>query len=130
MRIYSPRMRRFTLALACMFSAMTLAVPAAQAGLVSAERHAAAAAAQQPRDQVQAFLGRADVQAQLIGLGVDPVEAQARAARMSDAELATVAARMQELPAGAGAVEVLALLFIVLLITDILGITDVFTFVR
>ncbi|MFP5504638.1 MAG: PA2779 family protein [Gammaproteobacteria bacterium] len=134
MRIDSPCMRRFTLAITTVFAAMTFTAPAAQAGLVSAERHAAAATAphnlQQQRDQVQAFLARADVQRQLVALGVDPAAADARVARMSDAEAAALAERIQALPAGAGAIEALALLFVVLIITDILGITDVFTFVR
>jgi hypothetical protein len=123
-------MRRFTLALTCIFSAMTLAVPAAHAGLVAAEQYAVIDAAQQQRDQVQGFLQRADVQAQLTALGVDPAEANARAARLSDAEAATLAARVQELPAGGDALGVILLLFVVLIITDILGFTDVFTFVR
>lgn len=134
MRIDSPCMRHFTLAITTVFAAMTLAVPAAQAGLVSAERHAAAGTApqslQQSRTQVRDFLGRADVRAQLVELGVDPAAAEARVAQMSDAEVAALAQRVQALPAGAGAVEVLALLFVVLIITDILGYTDVFTFVR
>lgn len=135
MRIDSPCMRRFTLAITTVFAAMTFTAPVAQAGLVSAERHAAAATAphslqQQQRDQVQDFLARADVQRQLVALGVDPAAADARVARMSDAEAAALAERIQALPAGAGAIEALALLFVVLIITDILGITDVFTFVR
>lgn len=129
MRNQSTAIRRFTLAITWIFAAMTLAAPA-HAGLISAERHAVAAGAQQQRDQVAAFLERTDVQARLIELGVDPLEAQARVERMSNEELATLSARMQDLPAGAGAVEVLALLFVVLIITDILGYTDVFTFVR
>ncbi len=70
----------------------------------------------------------------MIELGVDPAVAVARVAGLSDAEIHDVAGRIDQLPAGqdfVGAILGTALvLFLVLLITDILGLTDVFPFVR
>jgi hypothetical protein len=66
--------------------------------------------------------------------GVDPLEAQARVASLSDAEAVRLAGQVEHLPAGGNAIGVIVgaavLVFIVLLITDILGYTDVFPFVK
>ena len=122
-------MRRGALILAAVFGFMSVAVPVAQAGMISVERHAATGAEAAAQDKVQAFLARAEVEAQLISLGVDPQLARERAAALSGAELAQ-AADLADRPAGAGVVGVLAFIFVLLLITDIIGLTDVFTFVR
>lgn len=125
----SAALRRFTLALTAVFGFMTIAMPAAQAGLVSVEQYAAPVAAAEQRGQVQAFLQRADVQAQLMAWGVDPQTAQARVAALSEDELAR-AADLAAQPAGASAAGAIVFIFVLLLITDLLGLTDVFTFVR
>jgi len=121
--------RRWVLALAAVFGFMSVAVPVAQAGMISVERHAAAAGDAVAQDKVQAFLARADVEAQLIDLGVDPQMARERAANLSGAELVR-AADLADQPAGAGVVGALVFIFVLLLILDILGVTDVFTFVK
>lgn len=126
MRQFPAALRRFTLALAAVFGFMAVAMPVAQAGLVSTAQYSAPAA---QRAQVQTFLERADVQAQLVALGVDPQAAQDRVAALSEAELAR-AADLAAQPAGAGAAGAIVLIFVLLLITDMLGLTDVFTFVR
>jgi hypothetical protein len=67
------------------------------------------------------------VRDQLIRLGVDPNAAAARIAALSDSELQQLEARMAELPAGAdGALTVLGILLLVLLVLELLGVTDVF----
>jgi hypothetical protein len=98
----------------------------ARAATLSTE-HAAHAAA--PLDAPD----RAAIAQELVRLGVDPAEAQRRVAALSDAELAALRGRLDQLPAGGfvGAIVGAALIvFLVLLITDIAGITDVFTFVK
>ena len=81
--------------------------------------------------RIAAALDRAEVQAQLRASGVDPAEAKARAAALSDAEAAELAARIDSLPAGGVSVlGALLLIFLVLLVTDILGFTKVFPFTR
>lgn len=49
---------------------------------------------------------------------------------MSDGEVAQLAQRVDQAPAGAGVVGVLFTLFVILLVTDILGFTKVFPFTR
>lgn len=123
------RMRRWVLALAAVFGFMSVAVPVAQAGMITVDRYAAAGTEAAAQDKVQAFLARADVEAQLIDLGVDPQMARERAANLSGEELAR-AADLADRPAGAGVVGALVFIFVLLLILDILGVTDVFTFVK
>ena len=86
-----------------------------------------------PRLRVQAFLERVDVQTQLESLGISPAEARSRVAGLSADEIAAINARLDELPAGgsfAGAVGgAILVIFLALLITDLLGFTDVFPFV-
>ena len=86
------------------------------------------------RERVAAFLGREDVRQVMVQHGVDAVEAQKRVASLSDAELAKISQAMEQLPAGGDGVGVIVgaavLIFLVLLITDILGFTNVFSFVN
>ena len=107
----------------------------AQAGLVptgavlaSSPESAAA------RARVDAFLQRADVAAQLESLGVDAAEARKRVAHLTNVEVAQIDARLDQLPAGGsffGVVAgILVLLILILFITDLLGYTDVFAFIK
>ena len=83
------------------------------------------------RERISAALARADVQQQLRAYGVNPHDVQARVAALSDAEVAELAARIDSLPAGGiGIVGAIVLVFLVLLLTDILGYTKVFPFTR
>jgi len=103
----------------------------AQAGLVSTESVAAAGS----RDGIAVFLDRADVQSRLESYGVSATEVKARVAALSDVEAAQLAAKIDSLPAAgdsgvAAVLEIFLLVFIILLITDILGFTKVFPFTR
>lgn len=112
-----------------------LPIPAAQAELVPTDRVESAGYAQSsPRERLDALFSRADVRAALERLGVSSDEARARVAALSDDEVERLAARVDSLPAGGdGFVSVLwigFLVFVVLLVTDILGFTKVFSFTR
>ena len=86
------------------------------------------------RERIASALERRDVRTQLEALGVNPADVTARVAALSDDEAAQLATRIDQLPAGgdgAGAlVGALVLIFIILLITDILGLTHVFPFTK
>ncbi|MEJ5357838.1 MAG: PA2779 family protein [Desulfobacterales bacterium] len=86
------------------------------------------------REMIRSLLAREEVQARLRAQGIDPEEARARVDALSDAEAREIARRIDSLPAGSGAVGVLVtailIVFLVLLLTDLLGLTDVFPFVR
>ncbi len=86
------------------------------------------------RTLVMDFMLREDVQQQLTLLGVDPEEAARRVASLSDEEIQGIAGRLEEMPAGEGTVGIIVgavvIIFLILLVTDLLGLTDVFPFVK
>lgn len=101
-----------------------------QAAMISTEQAVATHAAQQNREKLAAALGRPDVAAELERMGVAKEEAQARVAALSDAEVATLAGRVDSLPAGGDIVGAIVFVFVLLLVTDILGLTKVYPFTR
>jgi len=106
----------------------------AQAGMVTTDQVLDAAQLEETREMVIEFLAREDVREQMEMLGVDPDEASARAGNMTDAEVMQIAGQLEQLPAGQDAlgtiVGVILVIFLVLLLTDILGLTNIFPFVR
>lgn len=129
------RLRHFIvvpLIAAMTFLSMPLGV--AQAGLIGSEAIVAAETNAANRQAVDTFLQRQDVRDQLQTLGVSPSEAESRVAALSDAEIAQIAGSLPTDPAGEGAVGVIIgaviIIAIVLLITDIVGLTSVYPFTR
>mgnify|MGYP007030431715 FL=1 len=109
-------------------------VTSAQATLVSTEQVAASegvTGAAEQRAHVEAMLTRADVAAALQERGIDMEQAKARVAALTDAEVAHVAHTLDTAPAGASDVlGTIVFIFLLLLITDILGFTKIFPFTR
>lgn len=89
------------------------------AGLESAQRDADLA-------RVGGVLARTQVRDQMRALGVDQAQVEARLARLTDAELSRLADRLDTMPAGAGVLEVVGVVFVVLLILEAVGVIDVF----
>ncbi len=77
--------------------------------------------------RVQTLLSREDVQSKLVGWGVDVEKAKSRANAMSDAELQRVAYALDQQPAGGEIVVIIGVIFVVLLILELIGVTNVFT---
>ena len=77
--------------------------------------------------EVRDWLMQDRVREQLASMGVDPGSATERVATMTDDELRMLHGKIEALPAGAGVVEVIGLVFIVLLILELMGITHVFS---
>jgi hypothetical protein len=82
------------------------------------------------RSELTTFLTRSDVQKQLVSLGVDSNQAAARVAALSDAEVQQLYGKMQTLPAGGDILGTLVFIFLVLLVTDLLGLTHVYPFIN
>jgi hypothetical protein len=101
-----------------------------QAGMVDTAQALAAEQNRLDRDELASLLEREDLQRQLSALGVDVQHAKERVTALTDAEVARVNQRLAELPAGGSALGVVLFIFIVFIITDALGATDIFTFVR
>lgn len=76
---------------------------------------------------IDGFLAREDVQDQLVALGVDIDDARLRIAALTDQELRQLQQHINDLPAGSNALAVLGALFLVLLVLELLGVTNVFS---
>ena len=64
-------------------------------------------------------------------MGITADEAKARVAALTDAETASIAHRVDAIPAGGdGIIGALIFIFVLLLVTDILGLTKVFPFTK
>jgi hypothetical protein len=105
------------------------------AGLLAASLTQPARAALLPTDAAlgQVATQRANrelLQARLVALGADADLIRARVQSLADDEVATLATRLDQLPAGGDTLEIILIIFLILLLTDILGLTDVFTFVK
>jgi len=126
--------RLLALTLAALMFALTGPIDAARAALVTTEQAIGPAAQVDARARVDAFLARDDVRRQMAVLGVDPAEAARRVASLSDAEVQKIAGQLDRLPAGQSAVAAVIgaalIVFLVLLVTDLLGLTHIFPFVR
>jgi len=108
-------------------------VPAARAAIVGTESVAAEQDIEIQRDQLTRMLDNEVVKSYLLANGVDRETVQSRLDGLSDAEIRALSERFDEYPTGEGFETVLILAFlafIALLITDILGYTDIFPFVK
>ena len=99
---------------------------AAPAGMVSTQQLAQESRVDQHRAHVSEFISRADVQAQLEARGVDVADARSRIAALTGAELATLSAQIDELPAGEGVLETVLFLLVIFMLLDVAGVTDIF----
>jgi hypothetical protein len=83
------------------------------------------------RQRVGELLARAEVREALAMRGVEAAQVEARVAALTDDEAALLADQLDRLPAGASDIlGILFAVFIILLITDLLGLTKVFPFTR
>ena len=90
--------------------------------------------AQYAREYLKTFMARDDVKTALVSRGIDPLEAQNRIDSLTDKEARWVADQLDQMPAGGSffttLLIVVFLVFVILLVTDITGYTDIFPFVK
>jgi hypothetical protein len=125
----SNRLRRLGVALACVALLGGQLTPA-YAAMVGTTTVLQQAQQQVDRAALLEMLDRGALSAQLVELGVDPVAAKARVAALTDEEVGQLNQRLAEMPAGGDALGIVLAVFIILIITDMLGATDVFPFVH
>lgn len=111
------------------FLALTLHLPA-QAALIGTDTVLDARQVEGERDRLRALLDRNEVKQALQAQGANADEIQARVDALTDTEVQQLAAHMDGMPAGGGALGLAVFVFLVLLLTDILGYTDIFPFVK
>ncbi len=104
------------------------------AKMISTETVIEIGRAHEARMYVKSVLVREDVKAALMSQGIDMAETKARVDSITDSEILILADQIETAPAGGSAVGVIVgaavVVFIVLLITDILGLTNIFPFIN
>ena len=126
------RVQRLLAVLLTVCFANATMIHTAQASLISTEqvaRAASAGEAESGHGRLAAMLARADVQAEMQRQGLDTALATERIAALTDEEATMLADQVDRAPAG-GIIGAILLVFFVLLVTDILGLTKVFPFTR
>jgi hypothetical protein len=104
---------------------LTWSLPA-RAGIVGTERMLEQESRSQALDRVDLFLAQETVESQLLAWGVAPDLVRERLDAMTEMELQQLAANLDTDPAGGGALAVIGVVFVVLLILELTGITNIF----
>ena len=116
------------------FLLLNISVQTSMAQMITTEMSIEINKQAEGRTTVNTFLQREDVQQTMVRQGIDLVEAQKRVDTLSDAEVLRLAQTIEQLPAGAGAIGTIVgaavFVFIVLLVTDLLGLTHIVPFVN
>jgi hypothetical protein len=96
------------------------------AGTISSQYLADAQAREANIARLEVLLASESVAKQFAALGVDVDVVQERIQGLSDAELMTLQGRIDEQVAGGGALGLVGAVFVVLIILELVGITDIF----
>jgi hypothetical protein len=99
---------------------------AAGAGIVTTQRYLELQSPPATGDRLNDWLASADVQQQLVAMGVPPAAVEARIAAMTPAERAQLNQRLDEMPAGGDVLVLIGAVFLVLLILELVGVIDIF----
>jgi len=117
---------RFVIYFVCL-AMLNLGSPlVAQAELIGTLQAVEASTRAQDLATVSSALARDQVRAQFVAFGVDPAQVETRVAALTDSELRTLAGKISEAPAGADALAVIGIVFVVLLILEMVGVIDIF----
>ena len=135
MILFRQRFKFLSAFLVIMMVVLTAPYQSVLAAMVDTEATLAITAeGQNARNTIKTILAREDARAFLTSQGIDPLEAIARVDSLTDAEARQIADQIEELPAGGGFfvtfLIVVGVIVIILAITDAMGYTNVFTFVR
>jgi len=112
--------------ISCMLSAAIVIAPAAlHADMVGTSQLLAQEARSSQIEMVETFMAREEVRQQMQSMGVDPAMAADRVAAMTDSQLQQLAANIQNAPAGSSALGIVAGVLVIILLLEILGITNI-----
>ena len=112
------------LSISLLFTGM---VAPASAAIIDTQDAIALDAGQKQLTEVQSLLARDDVRQALVLYGVDPEQAIERVAFLSDTELAQLHGELDTMPAGGSILALIGAVFVVLLILELVGVTNVFS---
>ena len=107
------------------FLFVSIWVPGAKAAMVGT---GAPAISQEQglKAELQATLARDEVRSELVSMGVDLLQVDARIASLTNEELRQLQNRINDMPAGAGVFEVIGVVFLVLLVLELVGVINIF----
>ena len=102
----------------------------AQAAMIGNQQIISQNQSQQTRDSLQQLFEQQAAQQQLQAWGVNPDQVKSRIDSLTDVELARINQQVNDLQAGGDVLGILLVIFLVFVITDIIGATDVFPFIN
>ena len=102
----------------------------AQAAMIGNQQIINQNQSQQTRDSLQQLLDQDTARQQLQAWGVSPEQINSRIDSLTDAELARINQQLNDLNAGGSVLGILLVIFIVFVITDVIGATDIFPFIH
>lgn len=106
----------------------------AKAGLIGTETVVSSLQGEKSHSRITTFLNRQEVLEIFAKQGIDPLQAKKRVESLTDQEVASICKVLDQMPAGGdglgSVVGAVVFIFVVLLITDLLGLTHVFSFVN
>ncbi len=134
MKIIRKTLKPMSICLAVIMFLIVAPVQSVPAAMIGTETVMDSTRSSESRAYLRQMLAREDVRNTLIAQGIAPHEARARIDSLTDQEVIRIVDQIEQLPAGSGAIEVLLIIilagFIVLVITDLTGVTDVFPFIK
>lgn len=101
-------------------------VQPSSAAVLTAEQLIAVEDRHDTLSRIEAVLLRDDVSAQLVAHGVEPAKVMIRVNNMSTGELLALDGQINDQIAGSGALGLIGAVFLVLLILELVGVTDIF----
>ena len=102
----------------------------AQAAMIGNDQIVNHGLSHQTRDGIQQLFEQEIAQQQLQEWGVNPDQIKSRIDSLTDTELARINQQVNDLQAGGDVLGILLVIFLVFVITDIIGATDVFPFIN
>jgi hypothetical protein len=111
-------------------SLICLSTGSVQAAMISTAQIVQAGSQDNERQVLLQVIHRADVQQQMASMGVSSADIESRIATMTQQELGQLNQQISDLPAGGSVLGIILTLFIVFVITDAVGATDIFPFVH
>jgi hypothetical protein len=121
---------RRTLAMISAFLLFFASIGQAQAAIVSNDQLIHQVQQANDKSALLQTIHRADVQQQLLAMGVNAAEIESRINQMTQDEVAQLNQQINQLPAGGDGLGIVILVFLVFVITDVIGATDIFPFIH
>ena len=109
---------------------ITMSFSSSQAAMIANDVVISQSQHHSARAELMQAVQREDVRQQLLNMGVDPAAVESRINLMTQEEIAQLNQQIEELPAGGSVLGVLLIIFIVFVITDVIGATDIFPFIK